>query len=70
MESVEYDQQVSSLQSILPFLAFAGEQGNPIVIVTDDVDGDTLSGLVDRSKQQLEDIAIRTDGMGGMPGIM
>lgn len=59
------DQKINTLQSILPFLEFAGEQGHPLLIVAEDVEGEALSGLVvNKLKGNLQAAAVKAPGFG------
>jgi chaperonin GroEL len=59
------DKKVSSIQSLMKFLEFAGQNKRPIVIVAEDVDGDAIANLIfNRLKGTIQVCCVKSPGFG------
>ena len=60
-----YDKKISTIQEILPILEPVAQQGRPLLIIAEDIDGTALSTLViNRLKAGLKIAAVKAPGFG------
>jgi chaperonin GroEL len=60
-----YDKKISNVQEILPVLEPVAQQGKPLLIIAEDIDGTALSTLViNRLKAGLKIAAVKAPGFG------
>merc|ERR1719500_2348657 len=59
------EKKISSIQSIIPALELANQHKKPLIIISEDIDGEALSTLViNRLKIGLQVVAVKAPGFG------
>jgi chaperonin GroEL len=59
------DKKLSTLNDLVPVLEYVHRQGQSLLIIADDIDGDALHGLVlNRVKSNLRVVAVKAPGIG------
>lgn len=59
------DKKISNIQEILPLLQSVVQQGRPLLIIADDVDGEALPTLVlNKLQGRMNDVAVKAPGFG------
>lgn len=60
-----YDRKISQMQELLPHLEYAANQGKPLLVIAEDVDGEALSALIiNKMRGTLKVCAIKAPGYG------
>lgn len=60
-----YDKKISSMKELLPVLELVSQSGKPLVIISEDVDGEALATLVvNKIRGTLKIVAVKAPGFG------
>lgn len=60
-----YDKKISSMKELLPVLELVSQTGKPLVIISEDVDGEALATLVvNKIRGTLKIVAVKAPGFG------